>query len=196
MGPLPHAPAPGPRAATGAFGAPIRRAGPIRRDGAFRFLACDGTVAAAADWNDRKRPHLWLYHLHYFDWLREDAAPARVADDAAWLDRWIADNPVRHGVGWEPYPLSLRIVNWIVWLRTIGISDEARLHSLATQARQLARSIEYHLLGNHLFANAKALVFAGAFFAAQRPTAGGAKDWHCSAASCPSRSSPTARTSS
>ena len=159
-----HAAAPGLRAATGAFGAPIRRAGPIRRDGLFHFLACDGTVAAAADWNDRKRAHLWLYHLHYFDWLREVAASRRVADDAVWLDRWIADNPVGHGVGWEPYPLSRRIVNWIVWLHTIGTGNEARLHSLATQARQLTRSVEYHLLGNHLFANAKALVFAGAFF--------------------------------
>jgi uncharacterized heparinase superfamily protein len=163
--PLRSAPAPGLRPASNAFGAPIPRAGPIRRDHAFRFLASDGTVAAAPDWNDRKRARLWLFHLHYFDWLREDAAPRRVADDAAWIDRWIVDNPVGHGVGWEPYPLSLRIVNWIIWLRTIGTSDEVKVDSLATQARQLARSVEYHLLGNHLIANAKALVFAGAFFA-------------------------------
>jgi uncharacterized heparinase superfamily protein len=161
----PRAAAPGLRAAAGAFGAPIRRPRPIRHNASFRFLESDGTVAAAADWNDPKRARLWLYHLHYFDWLREAAAPRRVAEDAAWLDRWIADNPVGHGVGWEPYPLSLRIVNWIVWLHTIGTSDEARLRSLATQVRQLARSIEYHLGGNHLIANAKALVFAGAFFA-------------------------------
>jgi uncharacterized heparinase superfamily protein len=35
---------------------------------------------------------------------------------------------------------------------------------LAVQAHWLSRRIEWHLLGNHLFANAKALVFAGAFF--------------------------------
>ncbi len=32
------------------------------------------------------------------------------------------------------------------------------------QARHLAGSLEHHLLGNHIFANAKALVFAGCFF--------------------------------
>jgi len=36
---------------------------------------------------------------------------------------------------------------------------------LAVQARWLARRLETHLLGNHLFVNAKALVFAGLFFA-------------------------------
>jgi uncharacterized heparinase superfamily protein len=35
---------------------------------------------------------------------------------------------------------------------------------LAQQIRHLTRSIEYHLGGNHLLANATALVFAGAFF--------------------------------
>ena len=38
------------------------------------------------------------------------------------------------------------------------------LHSLAVQTRWLAQRLERHLLGNHLFANAKALVFAGLFF--------------------------------
>lgn len=32
------------------------------------------------------------------------------------------------------------------------------------QSRWLARRLEYHLLGNHLFTNAKALVFAGSYF--------------------------------
>jgi uncharacterized heparinase superfamily protein len=38
------------------------------------------------------------------------------------------------------------------------------MSSLYLQARYLAQRLEYHLLGNHLFANAKALVFAGLFF--------------------------------
>ncbi|MDW8468891.1 MAG: alginate lyase family protein [Burkholderiales bacterium] len=39
------------------------------------------------------------------------------------------------------------------------------MHSLAVQARWLRARLEWHLLGNHLWANAKALVFAGSFFA-------------------------------
>ncbi|MGC4005804.1 MAG: alginate lyase family protein [Pirellulales bacterium] len=38
------------------------------------------------------------------------------------------------------------------------------LDSLAVQTRMLAAAPEFHLLGNHLLANAKALLFAGCFF--------------------------------
>jgi uncharacterized heparinase superfamily protein len=38
------------------------------------------------------------------------------------------------------------------------------MDSLAVQVRWLAQRLEIHLLGNHLLANAKALIFAGAFF--------------------------------
>jgi len=38
------------------------------------------------------------------------------------------------------------------------------LDSLAAQTRFLAKRLEWHLLGNHLFVNAKALVVAGLFF--------------------------------
>ena len=41
---------------------------------------------------------------------------------------------------------------------------QAALRSLAQQAEALLKKIEYHPLGNHLLANAKALLFAGAFF--------------------------------
>lgn len=147
------------------FGAPIYRAGPIRSGSKFQFLNRAGAVRGVEGWNASDCDRLWLYNLHYFDWLREKAAPERVEDDAAWIERWMAENPIGHGAGWEPYPLSLRIVNWIAWLLTIGKAADGQVESLAAQARQLARSLEYHLLGNHLFVNAKALIFAGAFFA-------------------------------
>jgi uncharacterized heparinase superfamily protein len=55
-------------------------------------------------------------------------------------------------------------VNWIKWaVRKTPLPAEA-IHSLAVQSRWLRQRLEWHLLGNHLFANAKALVFAGMFF--------------------------------
>ena len=92
----------------------------------------------------------------------------------ALLLRWVDENPPGVGNGWEPYPTSLRIVNWIKWALAQGsraLSPECQ-HSLAIQARWLRRRLEYHLLGNHLFANAKALVFAGAFFVGLEGVAG------------------------
>jgi uncharacterized heparinase superfamily protein len=80
------------------------------------------------------------------------------------LERWLLENPPAIGNGWDPYPTSLRIVNWVKWLATGNVAPAGMLKSLATQVRWLLHRLEWHLKGNHLFANAKALVFAGLFF--------------------------------
>lgn len=130
----------------------------------MRFLGVERSLAEAGDWNRDDWPKLWLYNAHYFD----DLAAAGAAERAQWhrdlLERWLAENPPGHGNGWEPYPSSLRIVNWIKWgLGGAPLAQDA-VHSLAVQARYLRRRLEIHLLGNHLWANAKGLVFAGVFF--------------------------------
>ncbi len=78
--------------------------------------------------------------------------------------RWAEDNPPPFGTGWESYPTSLRIVNWIKWALAGNELPPVADHGLSVQARWLRRRIEYHLLGNHLLANAKALIFAGTYF--------------------------------
>jgi uncharacterized heparinase superfamily protein len=106
---------------------------------------------------------LALYNLHYHDALRAPGIGAGEKGDL--VRRWIAKNPPLRGGGWEPYPLSLRIVNWIFWSLRDGPAAADVAASLAVQVRALEDQLEYHLLGNHLWANAKALVFAGLFFA-------------------------------
>ena len=64
----------------------------------------------------------------------------------------------------ESYPTSLRIVNWIKWSLGGNQLSASALQSLFIQLRWLNKRLEYHLLGNHLFSNAKALVFGGLFF--------------------------------
>jgi uncharacterized heparinase superfamily protein len=130
----------------------------------FRFLNHVGHVRTAADWNDPAQEKLWLYNLHYFDDLNAAGAGDRLAWHRALIARWVAENPPGLGNGWEPYPTSLRMVNWIKWALAGNALGPDWAHSLAIQARWLRRHIEWHLLGNHLFANAKALVFAGLFF--------------------------------
>jgi uncharacterized heparinase superfamily protein len=119
--------------------------------------------ACADIWNDKQLPRLWLYNLHYFDYLHD---PVFDTEDHKHilLERWISENPPAKGVGWEPYTLSRRIVNWVKWhLQGQQLSKAAQL-SLAVQVRFLRRRLEYHLLANHLLANAKALITAGMFF--------------------------------
>ena len=127
----------------------------------FVFLNEAGSLS---DWNDPERQKLWLYNLHYFDDLNSRNASDRYEQHAHLIDRWINENPPIEGNGWEPYPTSLRIVNWVKWFLVNGQATLERLESLALQAKALSQSLETHLLGNHLFANAKALVFAGLFF--------------------------------
>lgn len=116
------------------------------------------------DWAPADTTKLWRYHLHYHNDLRRpDAATMRVKH-LRLLQRWIGANPPGTGDGWEPYPLSLRIVNWVKWM-TGDEPDATVLASLAVQIRALALQLEYHLRGNHLWANGKALFIGGLFFA-------------------------------
>jgi uncharacterized heparinase superfamily protein len=115
-------------------------------------------------WDDPALGKLWRYNLHYFDDLNAQNADARGEWHQALLWRWVRDNPPAVGTGWEPYPASLRIVNWIKWALGGHALPPECVQSLAVQTRWLSQRIEIHLLGNHLFANAKALVFAGVFF--------------------------------
>jgi len=157
------APAPARRAAAEWRRSAAREASwlsPTRR----RLLDEEREVRSAADWNDPAAARLWLYNLHYFDDLCAEGAATRAAWHHEGIARWIEENPPGHGCGWEPYPLSLRIVTWIRWALAGNELGPAARHSLAVQARFLRGSLELHLLGNHLFANAKALVFAGCFF--------------------------------
>ena len=157
-------PAPPLRQPTGAFMTPARRlpsmTGPLR----FVFLNETHDLDGPDDWNNPAWEKLWLYNLHYFDDLNAQDAAAREDWHRALIQRWIVENPPGQGNGWEPYPLSLRIVNWIKWALAGHPLEAAWIHSLAVQVRFLRRRLEHHLLGNHLFANAKALVCAGLFF--------------------------------
>ena len=107
---------------------------------------------------------LWLYNLHYFDDLNATASEERKIWHNELLEGWIQVNKIGKGVGWEPYPTSLRIVNWIKWSFSGNTLSNSCKQSLLSQASWINKRIEWHILGNHLFANAKALVFVGLFF--------------------------------
>lgn len=130
----------------------------------MRFLGVERDLKSADDWNRSGWPKLWLYNAHYFDDLAARGPAARTPWQASLIQRWIAENPPGQGNGWEPYPSSLRIVNWVKWALAGNALPGAAVDSLAVQTRYLRRRLEIHLLGNHLWANLKALVFAGAYF--------------------------------
>lgn len=143
--------------------APARRRATLGAEHAFDFLNETHRLADVG-WDNPSLAKLWRYNQHYFDDLTALGAEDRHAWHENLVTRWIQDNSPGTGTGWEPYPTSLRIVNWVKWLMSGQAPEREWIDSLATQARWLSQRIEWHLLGNHLFANAKALMLAGLVF--------------------------------
>ena len=135
----------------------------------FTFLNREKRFSTEVDWASKEMPKLWRYNLHYFDYLLD--SKRSVGQKCRLLTDWIHGNPPGTDDAWEPYPLSLRIVNWIKFLlleHDLPKQSDGRYHewveSLYRQALWLERNIEYHILANHYLKNGKALFFAGTFF--------------------------------
>jgi uncharacterized heparinase superfamily protein len=162
------------RAQGGSWQPPAPRAPSMTGPEHFRFLNREHRLPQAGGWDDPALEKLWLYNLHYFDDLNAAGAEGRVAWHRALMTRWITENLPTSGNGWEPYPTSLRIANWAKWMLAGNTLTADSAASLALQARWLRSRLEWHLLGNHLFANAKALLLAGLLF--ERREADGWRD--------------------
>jgi uncharacterized heparinase superfamily protein len=137
--------------------------------GIFRFLNREESVGFPPKWDGSELPRLWQYNLHYFEWLWA----LEYADAKSVVLDWIERHPQARGaVGWEPYPTSLRLVNWcaLFWgrFRSQLERDEGLVRklwsSIAGQTQWLIRHLETHLLGNHYLENAAALAFVGSCF--------------------------------
>jgi hypothetical protein len=140
------------------------------------------------DWRRRYVNRLWTYNLHYFDYALDLAWAFHLTSDKKYavafetvVTSWIRGADDGFGDGWDPYPISIRTVNWLyaVELLDSAISTETRDSILASVFRQLSgleRRIEWHLLGNHVLANLKALAVGALVFDAER-----ARSWRTKA---------------
>src|ERR1700754_2949338 len=111
--------------------------GAAAEDGSVRFLDAVRSAGQPRDWSAVEMPKLWRYNLHYFDYLLDQHLSSQ--RKSALIDDWIKCNPAGKGDGWEPYPTSLRIVNWAKYFLTLGIDGVPRnwLASLYNQAAWL-----------------------------------------------------------
>jgi uncharacterized heparinase superfamily protein len=152
-------------------GVPCNTAGSLK-DGRFRFVNHEVSLGWPPRWECPEQTRLWQYNLHYFDWLWSlDYAGAREV-----VEDWIRRHALaRRRVGWEPFPVSLRLQNWLALFfgrfRRQTEADtrwtETLWPSIFLQAEWLSRNLEYHLLANHLLENAVALTWVGACFAGE-----------------------------
>src|SRR5690606_23191306 len=87
----------------------------------FNFLGECGSVRSLEG-----RSKLWRYNFHYHNDLNAQGAQHRKALLEDLINNWIKVNPPGVGDGWEPYCLSLRVVNWVKFLSKY---PECRMHS-------------------------------------------------------------------
>ena len=130
---------------------------------AFTFL---NLTAKPKGWNDESLDMLWRYNLHYFDGLFNAEAQRRRETEGL-IEKWIMDNPKGSIPGWDPYPTSLRVNNWVRYLNSNSAhSASLRLcveNSLIKQLEWLEGHVEWHIMANHLLANLKALIIGNRY---------------------------------
>ena len=134
---------------------------------ALQLLGLDLEIQPdAVPWTTDRHGPLFAYHLHEQAWLRHaDLSPGiRRAIVEGWMDRH------DEGTGWDPHPISLRLLAWGKLLLTEGAlpAEEGlrtrMLRSMADQAETLSRGLEIRLQANHLLSNRIGVVWAGLLF--------------------------------
>jgi len=151
----------------------------IIRAGNVQFIESAIQSPEQAPWRLKEISRRQIYHANYCDFLNVDLSGP---EDSELLHRatrialsWCDQNPRGTEIGWGPFFLSLRIVNWAKYLarnaaRAEMIGDGAHIErvlaSLRVQILSLESRLERELLANHLLKNAKALIFAGALLEA------------------------------
>ncbi len=143
--------------------------------GEFSLLNVMSGSEKGIPWSTEAFPRLWVYHLNYCDFVNLDLTRSEdrplLRKALAIMADWCEQNATGTEVGWEPYPLSLRIVNWLKFLHRNAshldaIGEKAAVaeivSSLQCQVYALERELEFHLRANHLLKNIKALMFASA----------------------------------
>lgn len=126
----------------------------------FTFLNRSHTFKEAIDWNIKKYGKLWCYNLNYFDYLHQSNTSK---EERLKLIHGFINSAGDVKCGMDPYPISLRTINWIKFLSKHKIEIPPIDACLYGQYKVLADNIEYHQLGNHLLENGLSLLF-GAFY--------------------------------
>jgi len=139
---------------------PLFGSNPVQEKTSFTFLNKAHTFTHGVDWNFNQHGKLWAYHLNYFEFLHQAELPLAFKFDLI-QDYHSKSKQLKDGI--EPYCISLRNLNLIIFLSEHQKNDLAIDELIGQHYRILLRSIEYHLRANHLLENACSLL-VGAFY--------------------------------
>lgn len=130
-------------------------------------------VPAKMKWHSREFPadteKLWLYHLNYFNWLFDSQLDDLPQLKLFLMLDWIERNNSSRSETWEPYVVSRRLCNWVMWLQQKPTDNDpfidCILQSVIGQSQRLWYDLEYHLQANHLLENLRALFITTVYLA-------------------------------
>lgn len=127
----------------------------------FHFLNLSYRFKDGIDWNFMGHGKLWNYNLQYFDYiLDKDGVSFKEQSD---LVEDFSAKLLSGQIKLEPYPISLRIINWILFTSDTGFRSENFDKALVRQVDYLKNNLEFHIQANHLLENYIALCFSGLF---------------------------------
>ena len=133
----------------------------FKKENSFIFLNISHSFSDKINWNFNQFGKLWTYNLNYFDFLNQENISK---ETGLKLIQDFIKNGALLKEGKEPYPISLRGINWVKFLSTNQIKDELINNTLYFHYCILFKNLEYHLLGNHLLENAFSLLFGAYYF--------------------------------
>ena len=126
----------------------------------FKFLNLEKSFVSI-NWNFAEYGKLWTYNLTYFEFLNQKQISK---EDGLRLIKDFIEKKDSLKDALEPYPLSLRGINWVKFLSGNNIHDPEINTCLFNDYQRLSDNLEYHLLGNHLLENGFALLFGAVYF--------------------------------
>lgn len=136
----------------------------VEEEGNIEFTFLNKTKhwnRAAINWSFMEFGLLWNYNLNYFEFLNRGNCTEATGK---FLIQNFINNLLHNRHGLEPYPLTLRCMNWIKFFCRKKISDPGFDASLYAQYSILLDNLEYHLQHNHLLDNAFSLFLGGKYF--------------------------------
>ncbi len=116
----------------------------------FSFIGIYHDFKNKIDWNYDLEGKLWNYNLQYFDFLLDNSIGLseriRLLKDFNFLI-------MSGGIEPEPYPVSLRLLNTLIFISENKINEVEIFIGIKKQFDFLDNNLEYHLLANHLLEN-------------------------------------------
>lgn len=117
-----------------------------------------------ADFDTNIKDKLINYYINYFDFINSEKNYKKTQLINNIINKWNIFFLKKKSIIFDQYPLSIRIFNLIKWDLKFRKIDQKTKIIIFKQADFLRKNLEYHLVGNHLITNLKAIIYSSLYF--------------------------------